>query len=72
MTFTEAKDGADDIEFSRRIYEIYGHIPGLAEKIISAGGILPEGERQVPDVNGYEEMVQQYLNYFFEGRPLPY
>ena len=39
----------------------------LAEEIVAAGGILSEGERQIPDMNNYEEVVQQYPNYFFVG-----
>lgn len=67
VAFTEAKDGTDDGEFSRFAHEICGPMTDLAEEITAAGGILPEGEHQVPNVNSYEAMVQQYLDYFFEG-----
>lgn len=65
--FTEAEDGTGDDEFSNFVHGICGPMTGLAEEITAVGGILPKGEHQVPDMNGYEEMVQQYLNYFFEG-----
>ena len=39
----------------------------IAEELIAAGGILSEGERQIPDMNNYEEVVQQYLSYFIVG-----
>lgn len=67
VTFTEAKNGAGDGEFSNFIREICGPMTGLAEELIAAGGILSEGERQIPNVDGYEELIQQYLNFFFEG-----
>ena len=67
VAFTEAKDGAGDGEFSNFIREICGPMTGLAEELIAAGGILSDAERQIPDANGYEEVVQQYLNYFFAG-----
>ena len=67
VTFAEAKDGTSDDEFSNFVHEICGPLTDLAEEIIAAGGILSEGERQVPDMNNYEEVVQQYLSYFFVG-----
>lgn len=67
VSFTQAKDGTDDVEFSRFVHEICSSMTDLAEEIIAAGGIPSGGEHQVPRVNSYGEMVQQYLNYFFEG-----
>lgn len=59
--FDELGDGEDD----SAVYEICGPLTDIAEKFLAPGG-WPEESTRIPDTGSYEEMLQQYLNYYFE------
>lgn len=59
--FDELGDGEDD----SAVYEICGPLTDIAEKFLAPGG-WPEESARIPDTGSYEEMLQQYLNYYFE------
>ena len=64
VSFDECGDGEDD----SAPYRVCGPLTDIAEKYLAPGGNgWEEGMiRRVPDVGSYEEMLQQYLNYYFE------
>lgn len=59
--FDELGDGEDD----STVYEICGPLTDVAEKFLAPGG-WPEESARIPDTGNYEEVLQQYLNYYFE------
>lgn len=59
--FDELGDGEDD----SAVYEICGPLTDIAEKFLAPGG-WPEESARIPDTGSYEEMLQQYLDYYFE------
>ncbi len=59
--FDELGDGEDD----SAVYEICGPLTDIAEKFLAPGG-WPEENARIPDAGSYEEMLQQYLDYYFE------
>ena len=59
--FDELGDGEDD----SAVYRFCGPLTDIAEKFLAPGGWPEEGAR-IPDTGSYEEMLQQYLNYYFE------
>ena len=62
ISFDELGDGEDDSV----AYRICGPLTDIAEKYLAPGnGWKEEIIRQVPNVGSYEEMLQQYLNYYF-------
>lgn len=64
VSFDELGDGEGD----SAVYRICGPLTDLAEKflLVPGGSWREEIIRRVPDVGSYEEMLQQYLNYYFE------
>lgn len=60
IAFDELDDGEDD----SAVYEICGPLTDIAEKFLAPGGWSEESAR-IPDTGSYEEMLQQYLNYYF-------
>lgn len=63
VPFDELGDGEDD----SAVYRICGPLTDLAEKSLAPDGSWKqETTYRVPDVGSYEEMLQQYLNYYFE------
>ena len=60
-SFDELGDGEDD----SAVYQICGPLTDIAEKFLAPGG-WPEESARIPDTGSYEEMLQQYLNYYFE------
>ena len=60
-SFDELGDGEDD----SAVYQICGPLTDIAEKFLAPGG-WPEESASIPDTGSYEEMLQQYLNYYFE------
>ena len=61
VSFDELGDGEDD----SAVYQICGPLTDIAEKFLAPGG-WPEESARIPDTGSYEEMLQQYLNYYFE------
>ena len=59
--FDELGDGEDD----SAVYEICGPLTDIAEKFLAPGG-WPEESARIPDTGSYEEMLQKYLDYYFE------
>lgn len=63
VSFDELGDGEDD----SAVYRICGPLTDLAEKSLAPGGSWEkETTYRIPNVGSYEEMLQQYLNYYFE------
>ena len=62
IAFDELHDGEDD----SAVYEICGPLTDIAEKFLAPGG-WPEEIARIPATDSYEDMLQQYLNYYFEG-----
>lgn len=60
-----AFDELGDEEDDSAVYEICGPLTDVAEKFLAPGG-WPEESARIPDMGSYEEMLQQYLNYYFE------
>ena len=60
VSFDELGDGEDD----SAVYQICGPLTDIAEKFLAPGG-WPEESARIPDTGSYEEMLQQYLNYYF-------
>ena len=63
VAFDELGDGEED----SAVYQICGPLTDIAEKYLSPGGGWPEEIARVPNANSYEDMLQQYLNFYFEG-----
>lgn len=61
VAFDELGDGADD----SAVYEICGPLTEIAEKFLAGG--WPEEIAHIPATDSYEDMLQQYLNFYFEG-----
>lgn len=61
VSFDELGDGKDD----SAVYRFCGPLTDIAEKLLAPGG-WPEESARIPDTGSYEEMLQQYLNYYFE------
>ena len=61
VSFDELGDGEDD----SAVYQICGPLTDIAEKFLAPGG-WPEESARIPDTGRYEEMLQQYLDYYFE------
>lgn len=61
IAFDELHDGEDD----SAVYEICGPLTDIAEKFLSDG--WPEEIARIPATDSYEDMLQQYLNFYFEG-----
>lgn len=59
--FDELGDGEDD----SAVYRFCGPLTDIAEKLLAPGG-WPEESARIPDTGSYEEMLQQYLDYYFE------
>lgn len=62
VAFDKLGDGEDD----SAVYRVCGPLTDIAEKFLSPGGWWWEESARIPDTNTYEEMLQQYLNYYFE------
>ena len=61
VSFDEFGDGEDD----SAVYRFCGPLTDIAEKLLAPGG-WPEESARIPDTGRYEEMLQQYLDYYFE------
>lgn len=62
VAFDKFGDGEDD----SAVYRICGPLTDIAETFLSPGGWWWEESARIPDTTTYEEMLQQYLNYYFE------
>lgn len=61
VSFDELGGGEDD----SAVYRFCGPLTDIAEKLLTPGG-WPEESARIPDTGSYEEMLQQYMNYYFE------
>lgn len=60
VAFDELGDGEDH----SAVYRICGHLTDIADEFLVSG--WPEGIARIPGADSYEDMLQQYLNYYFE------